>query len=289
MKKTIILAALLLTTLSQASTKKMLYGADDRYEVDSFYAMEYREQTKAVATMAPKIFLWEKGDTYRFEYLSLQALGMPSTVNFSRQAVLGDCSGFLISDDVLVTAGHCITEQKDCDDHLWVFDYDLKTSKRQTLKKSNTAACKEILETKFDDGGWIDYAVIRLEKKFPERNVLKIRQQGEVEKGTPVVMIGYPSGLPMKLTKNAEVWHTDDEWVFSANLDAFSGNSGSPVFNARTKEVEGILVRGGEDMIENEDGTLSVNICATGDASEYCTVGEDITRITKLDLQRFID
>ncbi|WP_420540401.1 S46 family peptidase (plasmid) [Paenibacillus polymyxa] len=31
---------------------------------------------------------------------------------------------------------------------------------------------------------------------------------------------------------------------FVANLDTYGGNSGSPVFNSDTHEVEGILVRG---------------------------------------------
>jgi len=45
---------------------------------------------------------------------------------------------------------------------------------------------------------------------------------------------------------------------FDANLDTFGGNSGSPVFDARTNAVVGILVRGADDYRE-EGGCDVVN------------------------------
>lgn len=40
---------------------------------------------------------------------------------------------------------------------------------------------------------------------------------------------------------------------FMASLDAFVGNSGSPVFNKETGLVEGILVEGAEDFKEDPE------------------------------------
>ena len=37
-------------------------------------------------------------------------------------------------------------------------------------------------------------------------------------------------------------------YYFTANLDTYRGNSGSPVFNAITHKVEGVLVRGEQDF-----------------------------------------
>jgi len=57
-------------------------------------------------------------------------------------------------------------------------------------------------------------------------------------------MIGYPLGTPMKLAKNARViFNNEEAQSFITNLDAFEGNSGSPVFNEKN-EVSGILVNG---------------------------------------------
>ena len=60
-------------------------------------------------------------------------------------------------------------------------------------------------------------------------------------------VIGYPSGLPVKIAFGDEtvLMRKEGPWLI-ANLDTYGGNSGSPVFNAQG-EVEGILVRGAVD------------------------------------------
>ena len=61
----------------------------------------------------------------------------------------------------------------------------------------------------------------------------------------------------------------------SLHLDTYGGNSGSPVFNAATHEVEGILVRGETDFTSN--GTCNVSlVCPTSGCR-----GEDVTRATE--------
>jgi hypothetical protein len=62
---------------------------------------------------------------------------------------------------------------------------------------------------------------------------------------------------------------------FTANLDTYGGNSGSPVFNADSHEVEGVLVRGDTDFVP-------VGMCMI---SAVCPMngchGEDCTRVTE--------
>lgn len=289
MKKFSLISLLLLSSSLFANHPKMLYGEDGRYEVDDFKVYPYRSYTQAIAGMVSNELLHDKGNFYQFFKVRLTNAGYDSSVPYSSQLVLPDCSGFLVSDDVLVTAGHCITGEEDCQNNTWVFDYTFKNSQKLKIPKTNTARCEKILKRSFDQDGWVDFAVIKLDHKMSDRTPLAFRKEGTIENGTPLIMIGHPMGLPMKITLGAEVWHTDDEWVFSANLDAFSGNSGSPVLNRQTGEVEGILVRGGEDFVDLEDGTSQLNICIEGDQSEYCTVGEDVTRITKLGLTEIIN
>lgn len=58
-------------------------------------------------------------------------------------------------------------------------------------------------------------------------------------------MLGHPSGLPMKWTTSAEVKeNVEQKDYFKADLDAFSGNSGSPIFSDETHQVIGMLVEG---------------------------------------------
>lgn len=278
----------LIASKSYAAHPKMVYGTDGRYEVDDFKVIPYRPYTEAVAGMVSRERIYDKGNFYQFYKIRLTDEGLPSSIPYSRQIVLPDCSGFLVAPDVLVTAGHCITEEKDCSDNIWVFDYTFKNSQKNKIDKKNTAQCSRILKRSFEQEGWVDYAVIQLDHPMTDRTPLKYRTSGAIEKGTKVTMIGHPLGLPMKITLGAEVWQTEDEWIFTANLDAFSGNSGSPVLNQETGVVEGILVRGGEDFNDLDDGTTQMNICMEDSQDELCTLGEDITRITILDLDKII-
>ncbi len=281
----ILLTLLILSSPFVNAMDKMIYGEDGRFEVDSFYVYPYRDQARAVAGRVKKNITWKKGDKYNFEYLNLEMMGLSKLMPFSNQATLTDCTGFLVADDILVTAGHCVTDQADCLDSLWVFDFNQKIASRRVFDVKNTVGCSEIIQRETsDEEEYIDYAVIRLDRKMTDRTPLKFRESGFIEKDTALVMIGHPLGLPMKVTKGASVWHTDMKWTFTANLDAFGGNSGSPVINVQTGLVEGILVRGGEDFSEREDGTLTPNICIDGSTNEYCTIGEEVTRILNLDL-----
>lgn len=279
---------LILATFVAFSTPaidKMIYGNDGRFEVDSFYVFSYREMARSVAGRVKKNITWKSGDKYHFEYLNLKMMGISPLMAFSSQPVLTDCTGFLVADDILVTAGHCVADQVDCLDSLWVFDFDTKVASKKVFKEVNTVGCKEIIKREVSDQEeYIDYAVIKLDRKVKDRKPLKFRTSGEVEKDSSVVMIGHPLGLPMKVTKGATVWITDFNWTFTSNLDAFGGNSGSPVINEQTGLVEGILVRGSEDFVELEDGTLTPNICHPTDEIEECTIGEEVTRIGKINL-----
>ena len=56
----------------------------------------------------------------------------------------------------------------------------------------------------------------------------------------------------MKFADHAEVLQTINRSTFSTNLDAFHGNSGSPVFNQITGDVIGILASGAADDAAND-------------------------------------
>ncbi len=76
-------------------------------------------------------------------------------------------------------------------------------------------------------------------------------------------MLGHPWGLPLKIAGGGKVVkneHSESRFFFEAMLDTFSGNSGSPVLNEATLEVEGILVVG---FGEYEDGVnpLTNEVC----------------------------
>src|SRR5690606_11297122 len=91
-----------------------------------------------------------------------------------------------------------------------------------------------------------DWMLVRLDRVVtaPGALPLEIRRDGFPGVGTPVGMIGHPSGLPMKIAFGSTTVIKKDfqSTFFEANLDAYGGNSGSPVFNQTTGIVEGIQV-----------------------------------------------
>jgi V8-like Glu-specific endopeptidase len=74
----------------------------------------------------------------------------------------------------------------------------------------------------------------------------------------PVYVLGHPAGLPLKYAPGS--WVSDvEESYFTTDLDIYSGNSGSPVFDSETHQVIGMVVRGdNRDFRWTDKGWLSV-------------------------------
>lgn len=264
------LILLLLFTFSQLSyalaLPKGVYGVDNRHEPNESSNPKIRQYASATAAMVESDILRFMPDlnSYIFPTTSFaEDYEMCSDQRFGEQTHIASCSGFLIADDILITAGHCVENQTDCDTHKWVFDY---TNQSTMLNKNDVYGCKEIIDRNYKDTFFSlrDYAIIRLDRTVENRKPLKVRTSGRVKKGTPIVMLGHPSGLPLKYDANAVVakhWNKFEKKnlitrigtffkrasYFTARLDAFAGNSGSPIINLETGEVEGILVSGGKD------------------------------------------
>jgi hypothetical protein len=124
----------------------------------------------------------------------------------------------------------------------------------------------------------MDYAIVRLDRPVLGRKPFSMRTTGSVTVGEEMVVVGYPSGLPLKVADGAIVRNTDHPSYFVFNGDTFQGNSGSPVIHAKTGEIEGILVRGDRDyLFDSTKGCFRVNKCEENDCR-----GEDVTRITEV-------
>jgi len=281
-KSLIALTAIVLTAQSFASQKSIdvIYGEDNRVDVYASNNANFVELSKSTAAMIPATNLKSiLGGSVEISGKTLQQRGICAKERFSQQISAANCSGFLVGKNKLVTAGHCIKSQADCDSYKWVFDFKVDHEKQGnvTVAQSSVYSCKKIISRALNNFNKDDYALIELERSVTDRQPLKFRRSGKISAGAPLVVMGYPTGIPAKIADGANVRSLSGKF-FTANLDTYGGNSGSAVFNVETEEVEGILVRGDTDYVySSADGCQVSNRCAdTG-----CR-GEDVTYITNI-------
>jgi V8-like Glu-specific endopeptidase len=279
----IILALLALSAHLTAKTENsnVIYGEDNRQDVFESTNAGYVELAKSTAAMvASRNLKVLNADEVEINGSTLESRGVCSQERFSKQITAANCSGFLVADNKLITAGHCIKNETDCSSYKWIFDFKVDHAEqgKVSVASSSVYSCKKIISRKLDPMSKDDYAFIELDRKVNDRQPLKVRKAGKISKGASLVVIGHPTGLPTKIADGANV-RTLQGKFFVANLDTFGGNSGSAVFNAETEEVEGILVRGETDYVYNSSlGCQVPNVCS----NDACR-GEDVTYITNVE------
>jgi V8-like Glu-specific endopeptidase len=291
--KNVMKVALLLSLVATAqagSRNKVVYGSDNRQEVSSLTG-ERKEWARATAAMIAKKDI--KRGFFLFNLLGITRLPLTnaSTLQdfhnlcvgerYADQLSASNCTGFLIAKDVLVTAGHCVTSQEDCDENLWAFDYtqeNMQRGKRPSFKAKDVYKCEKILSQEYTWYGKSDFAVIKLNRKVKNRKPLEVeRTRTNIAVGEQIAVIGTPSGLPLKFADQAQIRSIETEY-FITNLDTFGGNSGSPVISTESGKVIGILVRGENDYeVDPELGCYRPYKCK----EDECR-GEDVTFITEL-------
>lgn len=249
----------IITARSAAQTlpSELIYGNDTRREAaDSDFA----HFIPAVAAKISRATLTSTGPLPNLRQLKNLC---PEEETFAEQIPLSTCSGFLIAPRLLLTAGHCMVTQQDCSEHMWAFGWTQEQEHPETL-----VACERIIAQQWRPGDKkiIDYALVLLNED-PPAAPLPLRRRGHAYVGTTLTMLGHPLGLSMKVADQAKITLLDRHqtglfrfsWdiirrsltrdpYYNTNLDSFAGNSGSPVFNAKSGVVEGMLISGGEDF-----------------------------------------
>ena len=267
-------AAVILPQLAGAESKS-IYGNDDR--------LDYFEASPAMRNLADSVVsLWPskqvtfEGGQYKLATIGFgEALNLCPNEKFREQPIGAFCSGTLVGEDIVLTAGHCITDEASCADARFVFGFNIDKEggkARTAVGAKDVYSCKRIIKRDLDKQGsglfgtgmaiigallnraGPDFAVIQLDRKVEGRKPLPVNRANDLKAGDKIFVIGHPVGLPAKVAGDASVRSTDPKAFFLTDLDTFGGNSGSAVFNARTNKIEGILVRGGTDFVDSPAG-----------------------------------
>lgn len=254
---------------------KVIYGDDNRVQYFQVQRADVREVADSTAAVVRNTSLTVKSDgmtTVKAETFQ-RVMGLCSSEPFAKEPSGAFCSAFLVGDDLMATAGHCMDASR-CAQSSFVFSYRM-SSQNQSPNEVDSAEvyrCQEVLERA--QTGAEDYALVKLDRPVRGHRVLTLAKSS-VQVGDSLFVVGHPSGIPTKVTDNGVVRSVKSEF-FTANLDTYGGNSGSAVFSQDSLEVVGILVRGESDFIYDSKNRCSVsNRC-----SEDGCRGEDVTQIS---------
>lgn len=257
-------------------SSNVIYGSDGRldlYQVSDESLKKLADST--VALISQKSLISSGSSTLIKGSNFGSAYQLCSSEKFKEQSTAAFCSGSLVAEDTIITAGHCVQNATDCSTVNFVFGYAVKVLGvlPTSVSTNEIYKCKSIVKQVLTSGG-ADFAVIKLDRKVVGHSPLPIRQSGSAAVGDSLVVIGHPTGLPTKITTGGKIRSVANADFLVASVDTYGGNSGSAVFNARTGFIEGILVRGENDFVPQGNCNIS-NVCA----EDSCR-GEDITKIS---------
>ena len=237
------IAAALLEQLRSAAFA--IYGPDDRIEA---YEVQGAEQRRALDCTAAVFFdaaVQDAGDDARSLYT--RPFGpmkqLCPGVRFYNQPSGATATGVLVGPDLVVTAAHVarrIPWQRMC----LVFGFQMENpfAARERIPVGDVYRVAELVAR--GDGGETprDWALLRLDRRAEGRPFAAINRDRPLAVGQAIYPVGHPMGLPVKFAGNARVLERGDDDIFTANLDVFPACSGSPVFNAETHALEGIVL-----------------------------------------------
>jgi len=216
-KNTLIAAAgvLILPVLSFAGGKS-IYGEDDRKD---FFQMSGDMQAVAnsVVSMWKSASVTAEGSGFKLQTMNFgDRLNLCPDEKFREQPIGAFCSGSLVGEDLVLTAGHCVKTEAQCLDTKFVFGYGVMSSGAEavtTVPAGSVYGCAKIVKrflggepgSPFPAGQRLgaDYALVQLDRKVSGRAPLAINRSAALKNGDGIFVIGHPVGLPVKLAAGA--------------------------------------------------------------------------------------
>jgi V8-like Glu-specific endopeptidase len=242
-----------------------IFGQDNRVDITPNSPSESYARSTAIAVLSGNFKI--AADKIKLDFSDESGI-LCKDQRFSDQPSLSyACTGFLVAPNILATAGHCMVNTGEsehetdtyCKAFSWLFDYQVDSSGKFNAENISTHQlyhCKQVIyAVNQSSAPFLDFALVELDRPAIGRKPFTLAPA--MENQIPLSMIGYPLGMPAKYSTTAKILlDNPSRESFITNLDAFEGNSGSPVLN-RSMEVVGILIAGSPspNTIDDASGT----------------------------------
>lgn len=295
MRLLLLLAAVSIQTQAKEFNATAIYGPDDRREPHQVRSSRIRGWVDSTVALfdSGDVNVDEEKKTAALKTTPFKQAGVKTPENpygefvdlcpgepYRGQNTGPFCSGSLVAEDLVMTAGHCVKSEEHCKNSIkFVFGFAAGKDGQPPggVPTDNVYSCSALVDRKLERAG-VDYALVRLDRAAKGRTPLRIRRSGKPPVGAPLTVIGHPVGLPTKVAGGASIRKDDAGGYLVGNLDTYGGNSGSAVINTVTGEVEGILVRGEADFVYDEKNKCAKSVRKMDDTGR----GEDVTLMENL-------
>ena len=259
-----------------------LYGVDDRRDLHQVTDHLIHQDADGVVAVFDLEMITPSGDgTSR---IATRPFGLlhslcPDELFFDQPGSRCD-TGFLVAPQIVLTAGHI----QNLPNKLFVFGFAMTSANSPqvfNIPDGQIYHGTKVIKGNSGGPGRDDFALIQLDRAVTDHRCLPIRRSGRISDGQAVHVLGHPRGLPLKFAAGANVTNNANDSFFVANLDTYTGNSGSPVFNSSNHLVEGILVRGGNRDFVPVGYCQKSLVCSVISGNPECS-GEECMRVARI-------
>jgi V8-like Glu-specific endopeptidase len=147
------------------------------------------------------------------------------------------CSGTLISSNMFLTAGHCVSASTA--GQFVSFNFERAANSTQLLTQTHVRIAA-VLE---DSRSGVDYAILRLEGTPGNTFGIAPVATADIANGGSITIIGHPQGQPKQIEAGTVSSRSGDNLRYG-NVDTLGGNSGSGILNS-AGQVVGVHTLGG--------------------------------------------
>ncbi|KAF3361985.1 hypothetical protein PHSC3_001296 [Chlamydiales bacterium STE3] len=249
---------------------------------------DYKINEKRVKTLREVISSYSDADSTK----QPDEVSLAPDVKFADEPCFGFATAFLVGKGTVFTAAHCVCEdesnklKRDLSSIRVVFNFQMLSGNQapQVIPKDNVYKIKSIKAHRYTGYSMItegketfkDWAIVKLDREVKGIDPLEVSFEDvgyDSENPQELYMLGHPKGLPLKIATSGKVIknvylgfdvesgkemvyrdrnHPD---IFSTDLPAYKGNSGSPVFSAKHRVI-GMLFKGNVDHKKEVGGKV---------------------------------